>query len=152
MMGGKTPETCWVTHKLQVINLWNCCILLVELFELIHQISAFNFCKTCSNFGGKSSRYQHNCFILNTYSRHTIIYVHLQHFVDYKSNFLSIPELSNLNIFWEFQYFCSKLMFGRRGGGGWKTPTLISDIRYEMLHLFKTYIEFAVFAAIFCSC
>jgi hypothetical protein len=32
-MGGETPETCWATHKRQVINLWNCCILLVELFE-----------------------------------------------------------------------------------------------------------------------
>jgi hypothetical protein len=33
MMGGETPETCWATHRRQVINLWNCCILLVELFE-----------------------------------------------------------------------------------------------------------------------
>jgi hypothetical protein len=33
MMGGETPETYWATHKRQVINLWNCCIL-VELFEL----------------------------------------------------------------------------------------------------------------------
>ena len=33
MMGGKGPETCWATHKRQVINLWNCCILLVDLFE-----------------------------------------------------------------------------------------------------------------------
>jgi hypothetical protein len=33
MMGWKTSETCWTTHKRQVINLWNCCILLVELFE-----------------------------------------------------------------------------------------------------------------------
>jgi len=35
MMGGETLETCWATHKRQVINLWNCCILLVELFEYI---------------------------------------------------------------------------------------------------------------------
>jgi len=33
MMGGEAPETCWATHKLQVINLWDCCILLVDLFE-----------------------------------------------------------------------------------------------------------------------
>ena len=33
MTGGETPETCWATYKRQVINLWNCCILLVELFE-----------------------------------------------------------------------------------------------------------------------
>jgi hypothetical protein len=34
MMGGEAPKTCWATHKRQVINLWNCCILLVDLFEL----------------------------------------------------------------------------------------------------------------------
>jgi hypothetical protein len=28
------PETCWATHKRQVINLWNCCIWFVNLFEL----------------------------------------------------------------------------------------------------------------------
>jgi hypothetical protein len=33
MMGKKAPETCWATHKRQVINLWICCILLVNLFE-----------------------------------------------------------------------------------------------------------------------
>jgi len=34
MMGVETPETCWATHKHQAVNLWNCCILLVDLFEL----------------------------------------------------------------------------------------------------------------------
>jgi len=33
MMGGETSETCWATHNRQVINLSNCCILLVDLFE-----------------------------------------------------------------------------------------------------------------------
>jgi len=33
MMGGKAPETCWATHERHVINLWYCCILLVDLFE-----------------------------------------------------------------------------------------------------------------------
>jgi hypothetical protein len=33
MMGGEAPETWWATHKRQVINLWNCCIWLVDLFE-----------------------------------------------------------------------------------------------------------------------
>jgi hypothetical protein len=33
MMGEELPKTCWATHKRQVINLWNCCILLVNLFE-----------------------------------------------------------------------------------------------------------------------
>jgi hypothetical protein len=41
MMGGETPETCWATHKRQVINLWNCCILLVELFESSVVISLY---------------------------------------------------------------------------------------------------------------
>jgi len=34
MMGVEAPETCWATHKRQVMNLWNCCILSVNLFEL----------------------------------------------------------------------------------------------------------------------
>jgi hypothetical protein len=34
MMGGEMPETFWATHKRQEINLWNCCMLLVEIFEL----------------------------------------------------------------------------------------------------------------------
>jgi hypothetical protein len=34
MMGVEAPETCWATHKRQVINLWNCCIWLVNLFVL----------------------------------------------------------------------------------------------------------------------
>jgi len=33
MMVEEAPETCWATHKHQVINLWNCYILLVNLFE-----------------------------------------------------------------------------------------------------------------------
>jgi hypothetical protein len=36
-MGGEAPEACWATHKRQVINLRNCCILLVELFESFEQ-------------------------------------------------------------------------------------------------------------------
>jgi len=32
-MGREAPETCRATHKCQVINLWNYCILLVDLFE-----------------------------------------------------------------------------------------------------------------------
>jgi hypothetical protein len=34
MMGVRTLETCWAVHKRQVINLRNCCIYLVALFEL----------------------------------------------------------------------------------------------------------------------
>jgi hypothetical protein len=32
MMGAEAPETCWATHKRQVINLSNCCIWLVVWF------------------------------------------------------------------------------------------------------------------------
>jgi hypothetical protein len=34
MMGVRTPETCSAVHKRQVINLRNCCIWLVDLFEM----------------------------------------------------------------------------------------------------------------------
>jgi hypothetical protein len=33
MMGVRTPETCWAINKLHVINLRNCCMWLVDLFE-----------------------------------------------------------------------------------------------------------------------
>jgi len=33
MMGVEAPEACWATKKHQVINLWNCCIRLVNLSE-----------------------------------------------------------------------------------------------------------------------
>jgi hypothetical protein len=33
MMGVRTPETCWAVFKCQVINLWNCCIWLVDSVE-----------------------------------------------------------------------------------------------------------------------
>jgi len=53
MMGGETPETCWATHKRQVINLWNCCILLVELFE------SYDDARTCERqiYQDRSSNY-----------------------------------------------------------------------------------------------
>jgi hypothetical protein len=34
MMGVRMPETCRAVYKRQVINLRNCCIQLVDLFEL----------------------------------------------------------------------------------------------------------------------
>ena len=53
-MGVRTPETCWVVHKRQVINRTNCCIWLVDLFEndfvnfvLFQQENANSF-KCCS--------------------------------------------------------------------------------------------------------
>jgi hypothetical protein len=33
MMNEEAPETYWVKHKRQVINLWKYCILLDDLFE-----------------------------------------------------------------------------------------------------------------------
>jgi len=38
MMGARMPETCWAVHKHQVINLRNCCIYLVDWFELLRDI------------------------------------------------------------------------------------------------------------------
>jgi hypothetical protein len=43
MMGKEAPETCWATHKRQVINLWNCFILLVNLFE------SYDDARTCEH-------------------------------------------------------------------------------------------------------
>jgi len=37
-MGVEAPETCWATQKRQVINLRNCCIWLVNLFELVDML------------------------------------------------------------------------------------------------------------------
>jgi hypothetical protein len=34
MIGVEAPETCWATHKRQVMKWWNCCIVLVDLLEL----------------------------------------------------------------------------------------------------------------------
>jgi hypothetical protein len=34
MKGVRTPETCWAVYKRQLINLRNCCIWLVDLFEI----------------------------------------------------------------------------------------------------------------------
>ena len=33
MMGVRTPKTCWIVNKRQVINWRNCCIWFVNLFE-----------------------------------------------------------------------------------------------------------------------
>jgi hypothetical protein len=41
MMGVRTPETCWAVHKREVRNLRDCCIWLVDLFEL------FDDARTC---------------------------------------------------------------------------------------------------------
>ena len=54
MMGVRTPETCWATHKRQVINLRNCCIWLVDLFELYDDARTgkmLNCCIWSSNRG-----------------------------------------------------------------------------------------------------
>jgi hypothetical protein len=46
-MGVEAPETCWATHKRQIINMWDCCIWLVNLFEFLinvpERFSAFIF-------------------------------------------------------------------------------------------------------------
>ena len=42
MMGVRTPETCWAVHKRRVINLRNCCIWLVDLFEIVPRAAGKN--------------------------------------------------------------------------------------------------------------
>jgi len=44
-MGMRMPETCWAVFKRQVINLWNCCIWLVDSFEcmMIHGLASPKF-------------------------------------------------------------------------------------------------------------
>jgi hypothetical protein len=41
MMGVEASETCWATHKCQVMNLRNCCIWLVNLFETYKIVVCF---------------------------------------------------------------------------------------------------------------
>ena len=50
MMGRETPETCWATRKRQVTNLWNCCILLVELFASYDDARTYERHKYSSHF------------------------------------------------------------------------------------------------------
>jgi len=43
-MGAEAPETCWATHKRQLINLWNSCILLVDLSRtMMHGLANVKF-------------------------------------------------------------------------------------------------------------
>ena len=46
MMGVRTPETCWALHKRQVINFSNCCIQLVDLFELYDDARNYKLCNS----------------------------------------------------------------------------------------------------------
>jgi hypothetical protein len=43
MMGVRTSETCLVVNKRQVINWRDCCIWLVNLFELYDEVRTYNF-------------------------------------------------------------------------------------------------------------
>jgi len=68
MMGGEAPETCWAKHKRQVINLWNCCILLVDLFE------SYDDARTCKRqktqiVVGWDAKYLRRCPYFASYPR-----------------------------------------------------------------------------------
>jgi hypothetical protein len=52
MMGEDTPETCRAIHKRQVINLWNCCIWLVNSFE------SYDDTRTCEHRIEKYDRWR----------------------------------------------------------------------------------------------
>jgi hypothetical protein len=44
MMGGRTPETCWVVNKRQDNKLENCCVWLVGYLNCFFYISEMNKC------------------------------------------------------------------------------------------------------------
>jgi hypothetical protein len=114
MMGREMPETCWVTHKRQVINLWNCCILLVELFESYDDARTCErevytkFYLTCSHpkvlwmaNPHKHMLYEHeifstwrnqNIFILNGRYIYIYIYIYIYMQLDVTITTLSILE------------------------------------------------------------
>jgi hypothetical protein len=50
MIGKRIPETCWAVFKRRAINLRNCCIWLVDLFEcmMMHRLTNPKF--RCTNF------------------------------------------------------------------------------------------------------
>jgi len=82
MMGGEAPETCWATHKRQVINLWNCCILLVDLFE------SYDDARTCKRkmrfvlFCRVNFCYDSHCTSINSskeYCSHGDVYPKIHH-------------------------------------------------------------------------
>jgi hypothetical protein len=50
LIGGEAPKTCWATHKHQVINLGNCCILLVDYLNCIQLSSMFKYIKLWTRF------------------------------------------------------------------------------------------------------
>jgi hypothetical protein len=43
MMGVRTSETCWAVHKRQVVNLRNCWVRLVDLFEPVSFFSTIKW-------------------------------------------------------------------------------------------------------------
>ena len=59
MMGVEVPETCWATHKRQVINLWNCCIWLVNLFD---SVEITNKIQPCNRIYYSTVHWQLNMF------------------------------------------------------------------------------------------
>jgi hypothetical protein len=70
MMGVEAPETCWATHKRQVLNLWNCCIWLVNLFELSVVNGNRNFGKF--GFTWRRSRMLKFGWLKNAYERNNV--------------------------------------------------------------------------------
>jgi hypothetical protein len=103
MMGGEATETCWATHKRQVMNLWNWCILLVDLFE------SYDEARTCKRQVCNSLDTAHVYANLQSLIRcwnfpknillATVFFKHLSHTVccDDIKYWYSISEFHNFN-------------------------------------------------------
>jgi len=70
-MGMRMPETCWAVFKWQVINLRNCCIWLVDLFEwiIVHCLVLFKILLLLLLLYKRSFGRGRNCLQLS-YRRH----------------------------------------------------------------------------------
>jgi hypothetical protein len=102
MIGRKAPETCWASHKRQVINLRNCCILLVDLFESLAKWyvgvgTEFVLLSWRSNGGFFSSRQS----IIKTSQLHNLLFrTHVNFiFPAYPTVFLVLPNFTCMYCF-----------------------------------------------------
>ena len=125
-MGEETPETCWATHKRQVINLWNCCILLVNLFETVWNCL-------------------HGNVILFIYTTQTINF--LEHFeltllAHYFRKFKIIPILAtvlscktdkgNAKSLWLISNGWQKGTWERKGGSAVQRPNMLCGAQFNL--------------------
>jgi hypothetical protein len=122
MMGMRMPETCWAVFKRQVINLWNCCIWLVDSFEcmMMHGLADLKFSLICFEWLCPSQREHllipgHNC-LLHKVKTSSLICVQKcclemqgmlrsRRLVKCKLNFIGLTLLRNPSCAMEGRYF-----------------------------------------------